>query len=53
MKLKTKLKELDEKIAKWEQICFDYPSASNYQDTLAKLKTERDNTANKIGTTKR
>lgn len=47
--MKSKLKKINEQIAAFEKIVWDFPQAAVYQDILAKLQTDRANIVAQIG----
>jgi hypothetical protein len=46
---KRRLQELDRDIKFWQNLVKDYPQAESYANTLAKIRQERTELANQIG----
>lgn len=52
MKLKLRIKQLDDRIESYNKIILDYPNCEIYKENLCSLKLERDKLASSIGTNK-
>jgi len=52
MKLKLRIKQLDDRIESYNKIILDYPKSEIYKENLCLLKLERDKLASSIGAKK-